>query len=290
MKLAFVFLALSAAPLFAQDQPIIPDACLNSIPAAAFRRVTVFLEPTADAASKDILPGADFFAQSVGFKMRELLGGSSSNLPQGDSAVDWSRAWGEVEVTAHRGAPATWRVPDWTSGAGASARSAVGLVERAIAEVVAAGENVLVPDGVPEDSAVFSLSLGHAVVKKDGKLVPLKSRQPVAVFTLMVPWSANPELLEFPKIDYGDLSGSKRSTGSVTLSFLIDKSGRIDTESVREIWPHGAKRPTGTVGSAYDAFVRAAKRDLRTGKYKPAIIGGCTVAQYVVQQFNFDIP
>ena len=91
-----------------QKQPVELDSCIHRIPSSSLKRVPVFLQATADSAERLVLPSADFLAQDVAFKIREVLGATGPQLAEGDSAVDWSRLWGEVIVTLHRDAKPTW--------------------------------------------------------------------------------------------------------------------------------------------------------------------------------------
>jgi len=288
--LAFLVTLLLAVPVAAQKQPIEPDSCLYRIPASAFKRVPVFLEATADSASRAILPGADLFAQSVAFRLRALLGGNESKLAEADSTIDWNRMWGEVRVTLHKNDAPTWVIPDWSSSDSDHARSALTFLQKAIQDVVASGETVAIPDGSLGDSITFGLSLVHPRVMKDLKLIPVKGRQPIPVFTMAVAWEKSVELTKFPHIVYPEFSRSLGAIGNVMLSFAVDKQGRADMETVKEMWPPAAKRLTGDLRQAYDAFLRAVIRGLPSARFSPAVIGGCVMNQKVIQTFHFKIP
>ena len=292
MKLALAFLItlLPAVPVEAQKQPIEPDSCLYRIPANAFKRVPVFLEATADSASRAILPGADLFAQSVAFRLRALLGGSESKLAEADSTIDWSRLWGEVVVTLHKDGAPTWAIPEWSSRDSDHPRSALRFLRNAIQDVVASGETVSFPDGFSGDSITFGLSLVHPRVMKDLKVIPVKGRQPVPVFTMAVAWEKSVELTKFPHIVYPEVSRSLGAIGNVQISFAVNKQGRADMETVKEVWPATLRRPTGELRNAYDAFLRAVIRGLPSARFSPAVIGGCVMNQKVVQTFDFKIP
>jgi hypothetical protein len=286
--LAAVFL-LTASTLAAQQQPTTPDSCVEKIPPNSLTRVPVFLEATADSASRVILPDADLFTQSVAFKLRELLGGNESRLPEGDAAVAWDLLWGEVLVTAHRGGPPTWAVPAWSVMADTLPRSPLRILQRALEAVVASGETVILSDAVAGDSIGFGLSLLNPLVTQSGKVVPLKARQPVPVFTIGVARSKPVELTDEPHIIYPDVSRAMPYVADVRLAFAVDKTGKVDMESVQELWPSGVKRPVGQMLYAYDAFVRAIKRGLPSAKFSPAVLGGCVVRQMVTQTFKFRV-
>jgi hypothetical protein len=270
----------------AQKQPVEVDSCLYRIPASAFKRVPVFLEATADSASRAILPGADLFAQSVAFKLRELVGGNEAKLAEADSSVWWASLWGEVVVTVTRAGPLTWRVADWSVGADTLPKSALAVLRGSIEAVASGGELIPLPEG-KGDSWSFGLSLVHPLVTKDGRLIPVKARQPVPVFTLLVPWEQPVEMIRLPRLEYSEFSRRLGATGAVRLSFVVDKSGRANPETVKEVFLAGEKRPVGEDRVYADGFIRAVKRALPSAKFAPAAVGGCALNQVVQQVFDF---
>lgn len=284
--LFFLMLGLLALPAGAQKQPVELDSCLYRIPASAFKRVPVFLEATADSQSRAILPGADLFAQSVAFKLRELVGGHESKLAEADSSVWWASVWGEVVVNVTRAGPLTWHVADWSVGADTLPKSALAVLRRSIEAVASSGELIALPEG-NGDSWSFGLSLVHPLVTKGGRLIPVKARQPVPVFTLSVPWEQPVEMIRLPKLEYSEFSRRLGATGAVRLSFVVDKSGTANAESVKEVFLAGEKRPVGEDRIYADGFIRAVKRALPSARFAPAVVGGCALNQVVQQVFDF---
>ena len=273
-------------PAGAQKQPIAMDPCLYRIPASAFKRVPVFLEATADSASRSILPAADLFAQSVAFKLREMTGGTDAALAEADSTILWATLWGEVVVTARRNGPVTWRIPDWSVGADTIPRSALVLLRKSIEAVVGSGESIVLPEG-RADSAVFGLSLVHPLVMKGGKVIPVKARQPTPVFTMAVPWEQQAEMLRMPNLEYSQFAVERGATGAVRLSFVVDKNGRADPKTVKEVFLPGEKRPVGEDRIYANGFIQIVRRGLPSAKFAPAVIGGCQLNQVVQQVFDF---
>jgi hypothetical protein len=289
MKRAFILVLLVgiALPAAAQKQPIATDSCLYTIPSNAFKRVPVFLEATLqDSSSRAILPAADLFAQSVAFRMRELLAAADSKLPDADSTVGWQTLWGEAIVTARPGAVVTWRIPDWSARADTMPRSSLRLLQTAMKDVVVNGESIVLPDG-SQAPVSFGLSFVHPRVTRDGKIIPVKARQAIPVFTLLVPWEKSVELTKSPDILYPDVLRSLSMIGSVRLAFAVDKSGRVDMDTVKEVWPSEYARPKSEFRSGYEIFTRAVKRALPSARFSPAIIGGCVMKQMVEQTFDF---
>ncbi len=260
------------------------------IPRSFFKRVPVFLQATSDTANRVALPSADLFAQSVAFKIRDMLGTKGSQLAEADSAVDWSRLWGEVIVSLQRDGKPTWAVPEWSSRADTIPRSSISLLIRAIQGVVADGEMVPYPEGVSADSVSFSLSLVNPTVTEKGTILPVEARQPVAVFSIAMAPEKSVQVIESPHISYPEYSRSIGSIGGVRLTYVVDKSGRVEPESIKEVWPAGVARPTGQLLLAYEAFLRAVKRGLPSAKFAPAMIGSCPVKQVVQHFIEFKIP
>jgi hypothetical protein len=195
--------------------------------------------------------------------------------------------FGEVLVTVHRNASLTWHVPEWSRSADTLPRAGLTLLKTALADVVASGETVGFPDGIAGDSISFGLSLVHPIATREGKLIPVKARQAVPVFTIAVAWEKPVELTRNPEIAYPPRSRSMGAIGNVRLAFAVTKEGRVDPATVEEIWPAGLKRPTGDVRDAYEAFRRSVIKARPSARFKPAEIGGCIVNQKVEQTFSF---
>lgn len=274
-------------PAVAQKQPLELDSCLYRIPSKAFKRVPVLLEATADSLSSPVLGAADFFAQSVAFRLREMAGGTDAGLAEADSMVWWPSLRGEVRVTVHRSGPLTWRVPEWSAGADTLRNSALALLLNAVSQVVAGGENVAMPEGLSGDSVVFGLALVNPTVTGEGKILPLRVRQATPVFTIAMPREEPVAILRHPDVSYPELSRTLRTIGNVQLSFAVDRYGRLDMSTVKEVWPASVPRQTGSLLHSYEAFLAAVKRALPSAKFAPASIGGCPVKQTVSQSFEF---
>jgi hypothetical protein len=291
MKFAFGFaLLFMAVTARAQKQPILPDSCIYRIPASSLKRVPVFLQATADSQKQAVLPSADLFAQSVAFKIREILGAKDSHLVEADSVVAWSRLWGEVNVTLHKNGNPTWSVPEWSMRADTIQRSSVRLLVQAISQVISDGEMVPYPDGVNADSIAFSLSLVNPTVTEKGKILPVEARQPIPVFSIAVAWERSVSMIKQANIEYPKFSRSINSVGGVRLTYVVNQDGRMDPETIKEVWPEGVARPTGNLLKSYEAFLAAVKKGLPSARYAPAMVGGCPLKQVVNQWIEFKIP
>ena len=280
-------LVVCTGSLRAQNAPVESNACTAAIPASAYTRVPVYLQAFADSSRRAVLPSADFFAQSVAFKVRELLGARGSQLPEADSVLSGSTLWGEVSITARRNGQLSWRAAEWSTGADTVLKSSLAFLQRAIKEASDGGEMVAMPDGFTGDSVTFTLAFITPLVEKGGKVRPLKARQAIPVFTISRMWETPVEMTRRPNIEYPVFARSIGSIGDVRLTYVVDSTGKIKQGSIKESWPEGIERPKGQLRNAYDAFLEAVMRDLPRARFKPATLGGCPVNQVVVQDFNF---
>ena len=292
MKRAFILvLAIGlASSASAQKQPMEIDSCFYKIPKTEFKRVGVFLEATSnDSASAAILPAADLFAQTVAYRVRTLVGKSETVLADADSAIAWWTVGGEVVVVLRPDGRFTWRVPEWSANGDTMSRSSLALLRRAITDVASSGEWITWPDGNKHDSLTFGLSLVAPRVTKDHKVIPVKARQPVAVFTLMVPWEKSVEMLKSPDAWYPNKARNDGAIGMVRLAFLVDKSGRAKPETIKEVFLPGEQRPRGDMADYYNKFLSAVTRSLPSARFSPAVVGGCVMKQMVQQTFEFKL-
>lgn len=280
---------LHASAVMAQDFLTLSDSCVNNIPASARSRVPVFIEASAPVDPLGLLPQADFFTQAVGVRIRELLGGQGPDLPEADSVLAWNLLWGQLTVTAHQNQKPTWSMRSKSNGVDSLPHSALGLLRRAVEDVVASGETIMMPENASPDSMDFGLSFLAPTVDRSGKTIPLKARQPIPVFTIAVAWTRPVEVKRNPVIDYPSPIGLKKYVGTVKLGYVVDPTGRVDASTIEDLWPPGVAQPSPDILRAYNGFVAAARNGLATARFSPASIGGCVVSQRVLHSFQFEI-
>src|SRR5690349_250238 len=107
------------APADAQLAPAGPS-CLDSIPAAALKRIPVYVaaEPVfADGATRGSLASMDVLTQAVAEHARALLGAGPGQLPPGEPTITWRHLEHQVRVVSYRDGRISWRVepPAWLS-------------------------------------------------------------------------------------------------------------------------------------------------------------------------------
>lgn len=289
-RVLFVGLLMLYAPaVMAQDFLTLSDSCVNNIPASARSRVPVFIEASAAVDPLGLLPQADFFAQAVAVRMRELLGGHEPDLPEADTVLAWNLLWGQLTVIAHRNQKPTWSVRDKSNAVDSLPRSPLRLLRRSVEDVVASGETITMPENASPDSMDFGLSFVAPTVDRSGKTIPLKARQPIPVFTIAVAWTRPVEVKRNPDIDYPDPIGLKRYVGKVRLGHVVNPTGRVDASTIEDLWPAGVAQPSAEILRAYNGFVAAARKGLPSARFSPASIGGCVVSQRVEQAFQFEM-
>ena len=273
----------------AQREALVVDSCMLSIPAQSFKRVPAFLQATSvGKASEGIIPLADLFTQTAAVRMREMLGGDPSRLPEADSIVAWYGIYGEVQVTVRRNGGFSWKTAEWSTSADSLDRSSVKLINAVLDDLSKAGENIGWPENAQGDSLIFGLSLTAPRVTKEMKVEPVQSRQAFPAFSLAMPWASAVDYKRHPAIRFNQ--GTQRGKPAAAhLTFVIDKSGKVDMNTIREFTSPGAPRPMGDDRRYQLDFLEAVKDALRSATYKPANIGGCVVNQTVQQDFSFQI-
>jgi hypothetical protein len=280
---------LYSMPVHAQREDVSRDSCTSAIPPKAFKRVPVFLQATTQSTGSDlILPTADLFAQTAAIRMREILGGNGSALPEADSIVGWDRVFGEVLVTVKRGGSFTWRTAHWSARGDSLGRSSIRFIHATLADLSKSGEMIAWPDQANGDSLAFGLSFIAPSITKEMKVEPVKARQAFPAFSLSMPWGTvvDPKKIN---ITYPTTARGGGVTGGVRLAFVIQKSGRVDMSTLREVFGPGEKKPSGELRTFYVDFLQAVKHGLSSAQYQPATIAGCPVNQTVEQFFSFKL-
>lgn len=291
LTIVAALLGISSAPSIAQQK--LPDAeqCFSAIPIGEFKRAIVFLQADADIAGLPYLPSAEVFAQAVAFKLREILGATSSQLPQADSVIMLSRLDGQMIVTAHRTRPLTWRIPSWYPKASDTvSRSSFALLAQGIKLTVADGDGIPLPENFKGDSVSFRLSFHYPFIDPHtGSNDYNNLGEGAAAFTLLLPWGKRVEQLRGPTIHYPESAKNLPHINTVRLAFTVDRTGHAIPASARDLWPDERPLPFGPQLLAYQSLLRAVKEGLRSAGYSPAQLGGCPVEETVTQRYDFRI-
>jgi hypothetical protein len=289
LSCVLVLLVSTSLPIGAQERRREgPHACLDTISAAAFARVPVYLEAQADQSTQALLPAADTFAIHVAAMVRSSLSESTS-LPEGETLLRWREVGGSVRVAVHRDGRFTWSTPRRDGEDTLSAPSRLLLV-RAVTALREAGAKIGWPPDVAGDSAAFDLVSRWPDVTPTGTMQPLMVRiAAMPMFSMAMPRSKEVVVRRPPRITYPPDAGLGRIEGTVILQFVVDSTGRVVSNTMKDKWPMDRPRITGQFAEHYQAFVNAAKWGLTTARFEPATLGGCPVPQRVEQPFNFSL-
>jgi len=279
--------AQEAVPASFRGDDALANACVAAIPPERLTRVVVYLEAdAADSTQRAVLPLGDLLADLAAARIRARLGGPPDTLPRGDAIMSWHDTDDWLSVTLHRDGTFRWR-PLRDSAAARPPVGGAAVLSQALDELRREEHLLFWPDDLPGDSARFELHLHHPTIREDGTAEPLSLRLAAPIFTLPVPSMTPVAPGRTRPATYPDGALRGGYEGTVILQFVVDSTGQVKPESVREVWPETMPRLTGELATHYDAFLRSTMRTVRRARYEPARIGGCPVRQLVQQAFAF---
>ena len=280
--------AQGVSPTTPLERSAATSACIAAIPPERLTRVVLYLEAdVADSTQRAVLPIGDLLADLAAARVRRRLGGSTDTLPRGDALMSWQDTDEWLSVTLHRDGTFRWR-PLGDSTATRPPAGGAAVLAQALAELEAEEQRLFWPDELPGDSVRFELHLHHPIVGDDGTATLPSLRLAIPLLTLPVPstTAVAPRRTTRPAT-YPDGALRGGAEGTVILQFVVDTAGRVEPESVREMWPATLPRLTGALADHYDDFLRSTMRTVRRAEYEPARVGGCPVRQLVQQAFAF---
>ena len=222
---------------------------------------------------------ADFMASEVGAELRRMLGSDTEQVPSGDSALTWYGASSELFVTVHPDGSVTRRVVH-----PAADSSAVRLLHGAFDAARARGAAMMLwPEGVTADSLTVRLALTSIAALTSKTIIAGRGR-PVrfAVFTIFVP-TRTPALPKTTRdgADYPMRNQMRGVSGTLTLEFVVDTSGRAEAATIHDVWPRDVPRLSGESGQYYQDFVASSTGYVKHLKFEPSRVAGCAVRQMV---------
>jgi hypothetical protein len=287
---ALFFLASIGAPLKAQDSEAkVARSCLDTLSPAAFVRVPVYVEDkAADSSGQALLPGVDTLALHVAAMIRSSLSESTTSLPEGEMLLQWRHVGGAVRIYVHRDGRFTlWTPPVRGDTLYDTSRE---LLVRSLAALGDAGRKIGWPPDVAGDSAAFDIGYRWPDVAPDGTRYPFVIRSAaIPVFSMAMPRSTELVIRRPPRITYPSEAKYGGVGGVIILQFVVDSTGHVMMNTVKDQWPTDRPRLAGWSGSQYQAFVNAAKLALSDALFDPARVGGCPVSQLAVQPFTFTL-
>ena len=285
-----VLLVSISLPMEAQAlRPAVSHACLDTISADVFVRVPVYLEAKAsDTSARALLPAADTLAIRVAAMIRTSLTESTKSLPEGEMLLQWRQVGSAVRIVAHRDGHFTWTSPrDGEDSLHGPSRL---LLVRALTALRDGGTKVHWPAGTVGDSVSFDLTYRWPDVGVDGTMRPILVRDAaLPMFSMAMPRGKEVAVRRPPRISYPLKSQDAFIEGVVILEFIVDSTGRVKMNTIRDTWPANRPRLIGEKAEFYQAFLDAAKWSLSSARYEPATLGGCPVPQLVQLPITFSL-
>ena len=284
-----LWLALSASAADGQARP----SCFDSIPPSALTRVVVYthasLPAPLDQREQPLLASIDVFAQTVASTVRAQLHARSDELPTGEPALSWRTIEPSVLVFAYRDghyrgeiARGRWSIST-TGAAGAE------LLLRAMDSLRAGGDAFFWDSSVPGDSIAFTVAFAVPSISMGGKQTMPAVRAGFPTATLLVPSEEPVRVLERQRPYYPPTLQRTGYRGNLVVEYQVDTTGRVNEETLHDVWPGDRPRPVGSEGIAYGGFLVAVRRALLGSRFEPARVGGCPVPQLVTQPFIFSL-
>ena len=253
--------------------------CMRHIPPSDMTRVMVYVSAdvadpklAASGAGPDASAAADALASAVADHIRLRLGAPVGVLPNGDSLMTWVGFGPDLNVVARRGRQLHWDYDEL-----GEVSDGTGLIARGLADAVAEGETFVWPENLRADSVVIHMRLHAPEIARDGTAQPITAHAAVAVFTLPVPWEEPLERLEpaaplHLNVERGWLDGPR--DGFVELGVIIDTTGRVDPDVIRELAPLD---DNGRPAHALARVWKAARERALEVRFRPHRIGGCAI-------------
>jgi hypothetical protein len=263
-----------------------PAGCLLSNTSADTYREPVYLQARMPAHTDSAFTvQADLMASDVAEELRALLGAHDTDIPLADSVMPWYSVPSQLIVTAHPDGSVTRHI---RSAAGDS--SADVLLSRAFDAARARGAALMLwLENLTTDSIIVRLTLVPSLAENGWKVVaPAGRRARFAAFYLSEP-TESPAL---PKANQGEpdypfFNRRSRITGRLTLQFVVDTNGRVDSTTIHDLWTPGVPRLTGELERYYNDFVRSTTTWVKRIQFYPARRGSCLVRQIVQIPFEF---
>ena len=258
--------------------------CIDTVSSTPEQRIAYLRASVSDSADDHISQSADLFAQSVAQSLRLMLGAKGDTLPPATPTMNWRNIEPGVSVviTAERsgGIAVQPLAADVDPVAG-------GLLTRIARSVEASGDWFFWPPDEQRDSVSFELAIVLAAPHETTLTGNVGYAFPV--FSIAYPTETAAILTSTTLPPRPSKSFGVTGDGTVTLDFVVDSTGHVDTATVRDPLLNTPQYPTGKEGEIYAEFIKSLREWLPMATYEPARIGGCPVRQFVQQPFAFSI-
>ena len=228
--------------------------------------------------------------QDAAEMLRRSLGSEADTLPVGDSHFSWRELEGTLLLSMHRDGRVTARATPNRPLVDRSTMAAIIALAEAFTLVRARGAAAFVwNDSLRGDSLMVPVRIEYReALGPDAPPTAMRPAVSIPLFIVRVP------LIEKPAVPvpgrgprYPAASIEAGAGARVRLDFVVDTTGRIRLETIREQWDSKVPRQRGALARHYDAFRAAVITSMPNLRFRPAEIAGCKVPQLVQQPFEF---
>lgn len=259
--------------------------CLDSLHPDSMAAVRVWLVLAIPDSSRAIRPHAEAFTWALADQLRARLALGEGELR--DAGLGWRDLYGEARVFVRPNGTFWWRFE--TEAADAATRPRAYVIMDSALTALATARPIAFPIGaVRRDSTSFVVDYQWATVRRDGTLGSLRAFFAIPLFTVRRPWEEPVSVTRMVRPRYPEYSRHANVQGTIEIHAVVDTNGRADTATVKDFWPPDVPRAQH-LEQFYRDFVAASRESVIRTRYRPAVIGGCTVRQMIAQQFNFSL-
>ncbi|HEU5480947.1 MAG TPA: energy transducer TonB, partial [Candidatus Tumulicola sp.] len=229
--------------------------------------------------SRAILAQVDLLGWRIVQAVRASLGASGTSVPPGDSFGKWPLPIRHLpfDIVVRHNRRGSWRMGA-AADSDAASPALTALYERALGTIPPDSIWMIWPEGYAPDSLVFRLDL--VAFGQPGRLMPDKT-------SLMAVFSAT-GVAERPALQRQHLYATypadarrMRIIGNLLLQFVVDTTGRADTQTIRVLRPTPAQVDSSEYPHYLREFIDAARSAIARDRFTPARVGRCAVRETV---------
>jgi len=273
------------------------SACVAALPRSAMVASTVRASasrtgPLAPPPLRDAEDQLMLLLQAAADVFRKGLGAATDGLPTAAERFTWRQLEGTLRLTAHRDGSVSWTVPRNERGEQSDETAVLTAFAGSFEALADAGAvSFAWPSGLGGDSVTTEIELRSPLTDPPGEAIQLptdRSRVGFPLFSLLIPRTNGVAAIPgagMPR--YPVVPRLNGASAELIFRFVVDSSGLIMPQSVREIWRTGVPRQRGKLGEYYDRFRQAVLDAMPGMRFTPAEFGGCKVARVVQQPFAF---
>lgn len=257
-------------------------ACADTVTPQRFAKTTIVQREVLNDSIPAIADQLELVSQRIAEGVRIALGAAPNIVPENDTLADWRHVVGAVPVMVvfHRDAPTTWRVDSAVDPTRAKLLALYVGVLRGMSP-----NNLLVI--WPTAFAPDSITLGLVLWPNEPIKLSDPPQFPVFSTSMGVVTATRSKPDHYGHVLYPVDAADHTVVASVTMAFMVDSSGHVDTASVTDVLPPTKSLHFPHAERYYREFVDAARKAVIESTFHPARWGGCPIPARVRTQFFF---